>query len=83
MGSQPTFPKDANTASNSATKEHSTRRYVIYPDSISALLASYPDANELHVVSVSGWGTLFWEATLSLVQLQEVNANKTSKILCV
>ena len=58
----------------------------IYPvdwlavDSISALLATYPDANVLEVVSVNGWGTLFWEVTLSPAQLLEVQANKQVRL---
>ena len=83
MDSQPTSSKNANNAmSNSATEEHLARRYAIYPedglivDSISALLASYPDAGIDKHVSVNGWGVLYWQATLSLAQLHEVKANK-------
>lgn len=45
-------------------------------DSISALLASYPDADVAEHVSINGWGMLYWRATLSPVQWQEVISHK-------
>jgi hypothetical protein len=86
MDSQPAFSsKDTdNTASSlPATEESSSSlEYAIFPvdnfktDSILALLASYPNANVQEHVSVSGWGIMYWDATLSPVQYQEVAAHK-------
>ena len=85
MDSQPTFSsKNTDNAASSlpATEESSSHEYVIFPvdnfkiNSISALLASYPNANVQEHVSVSGWGMMYWDATLSPVQYQEVAAHK-------
>ncbi|PVH71276.1 hypothetical protein DL98DRAFT_597069 [Cadophora sp. DSE1049] len=66
------------------TSEHTDKpiRYIIYPvdafklDSISALLASFPNANVVEHVSVSGWGMMYWEAQLTSDQLQEVKSHQ-------
>lgn len=86
MASQPALSsKDTDNAASSlsaAEESSSSHEYVIFPvdnfktDSIAALLASYPNANIVEHVSVSGWGLMYWDATLSPVQYQEVVAHK-------
>jgi hypothetical protein len=85
MASQPTSSSNdsGNVAMDSAAGENLTKEYIIYPldghniDSISSLLASYPpSANIIEHISVSGWGMMYWVATLSPAQAQEVSLNK-------
>ncbi|PVH73505.1 hypothetical protein DL98DRAFT_519919 [Cadophora sp. DSE1049] len=85
VDSQPTSAsKDSgNIATDSATGEDLVKDHIIYPfdghniDSISSLLASYPpSANIIPHISVSGWGMMYWEATISPAQAQEISLNK-------
>lgn len=85
MASQPTSSSKhlGNVAMASVAEETPTKEYVIYPldghdiDSISSLLVSYPPStNIIEHISVSGWGMMYWVATLSPTQVQEISLNK-------
>jgi hypothetical protein len=72
-----------NVATDSATGENLVKDHIIYPfdghniDSISSLLASYPpSANIIPHMSGSGIGMMYWEATISLAQAQEISLNE-------
>ena len=77
-------PKEtAIIATSSATEEDLVKDYIVYPvdghkvDSIACLLASFPpSAKIVPHISVSGWGMMYWEATLSKAQSQEVSLHK-------
>lgn len=87
MASQPddSIKKTENTTHSTVADENeiSSKEYVIYPvdghdiDSISSLLASYPpNTKVIGHNSVSGWGMMYWVATLSPAQAEEVSLNK-------
>ena len=75
MDSQPASSEDSNNVIlDSTTEENLACEYAIYPldgfsiDSISSLLASYPNAHTVEHVSVSGWGIMYWVATCQSIQ---------------
>lgn len=77
MGSQPT-PSSKDTDTTVSLEEETACECVIFPvdplstDSISVLLATYPNAKVVERVSASGWGMLYWEATLLPNEIQEL-----------
>jgi hypothetical protein len=71
-----------NYVSSCTTKEETAHTFVIWPynglnvDSLSALLASFPNANVVPHVSLNGWGILAWTADLTPSQWKQVTQNK-------
>lgn len=85
MTSEPaSSSKDSgDVTTDAAGGESLTWDYIVYPhdghtiDAALALLATYPpSAKIIPHVSVSGWGMMYWEATLSPAQAREVSSNK-------
>lgn len=70
-----------NYASSCASEEEDSHTFIVYPvdgtnvDSLSELLASFPNANLEPHVSLNGWGILYWKADLTPSQVTQVTQN--------
>lgn len=68
-----------NRVSACAAQEAKAEPFIVWPvdgtdiDVLSALLASYPDANVVEHISLNGWGMLYWEADLTTAQMVDVS----------
>jgi hypothetical protein len=71
-----------NYVSSCTTKEETPHGFVIVPvdgldvDDLSALLASFPNANVVPHVSLNGFGMMYWTADLTPTQWKQVTQNK-------